>query len=1697
MPGFVPQAQVGSGVFPVGTTTERKPVFQMPQPVFQSPFSTMGAGLVPGAAPPTPQFGLGTPGGQTAAVANYGSTPLGQYMMQRQQEMMAAAGITGVDWADFNAENPLNDPTVQRQANETQLAKIAAANPDLAMELAARMEGGTEDQTLWENLKDLGGDILAPAVSLGAKALDLISRPMRLVPELITDDENDTWYEDIGQVLGGNSQASWSEVIREEMGIDNKFVQAVGGFVGDVLTDPLTYAGFGLLGMGRRVAQATAGRTVFEQGAKKALLRNAGEVTDVQERAIAEMSHRLVNAARISPEASAAELAKHLNDIPGLARELQDQLVGMAHQTAQVIGRGQKSKVLPWIMQDDMTRMSARDLLQEVAAKRVGKEARAAAGALGGARLRAGIPFMNYRYSWTSGAMPFTEGRKFVGVGGNFFRGTSGMTRLQNFLNKNPQISPQVREEMYKTWIEGGWRGFHHAFPDAARELGNGALNFGSMFVSASSRMGRVTSSLSPRTNTYRHAGLVGIASANASRSALALKSRINENFYELNAEVDDLTGEVIPAMKKHDVEKNLGELIDEVDVQPAAIEYLQTVSHPSILKLSDEDIVTKLSEEAGRVRLNKEMSIEANLEMGIKDEAWAIRERAKAAASYDKAVEDSKTQLKAMRNAERQLDEAVKNKPHLKDRVVLYQRLMRQGMEMGDQHGNKAGDRSTALVFSDVVNPNDVPRYTKNSHPLIATADTHAVFQGAGPRVADAKATQFGVHGLEFGVEEGVEGATRVAVRAENPMVVRQGDTLSDEPLIKAWEDDLRAMFNKDGVRKALQAEDKLLEGEAEYAAFVDDEVQRYLSRKAVDAGYDSIIRVKKVKDPETGILVDRVEGGVMLLDPTMRRGIGMAAISDDVGQAFGGRGYVPIQATDAMLRARYGERYSNEARDIYAGKFAHEQERLTDENLFVMNERLKRDWNLDEDAINTDLGSIFNLYAARTATGAAQRQLGVAAESIHAMYGRAAPEMVTNLNRYLGKGFLDHNAVNKLSYQAAKKYKTQADAAEREMARQETILNQNAEEIVRLRTASQGEGLTRPAVAVRGLGKARIEEGAALGRKVTQLQKRQLALRVKLKNAKTPEARFKLEDELRTTELELKRWQTKLKTAKSAKAKPPVTPEKVVKAQGKQSEALEAEAARWGKLSVKQQKQLERAEMAVEKAAKELEILRARFETHMAKATPAFTTDGTKKGYVAVTGVPELEGMFAHPYVAAEFSSALKGKNFSDARKEWRRWQGVWKSWATVYYPGFHARNNMGAWFNNWLGGVGTGHYAYSHRMSNALRGGKYANQRIGNELGLRFGVDPQTTWKQLGEHAHSMGVRSSNSLALVDQQDAVGAVVRMQGKRTKVEKVSARMGRTKYARVARKGTEVTENFHRQAAWLRGLEVTGGDFAGARAFTMMRHGDYEDLNDFEHFIKDIVPFYKWMRMNLPFQIHQLLEAPGKQLAVLKAGDAAITAAGEDPNEIKGKLPSWTSEAFNIALPRGVDGDEALQLISLDLPMSDLFQGGTDFLGSALPLVMPFIEAYAIKHDIFKDAPITGKMKPLAGWMQLPGISQLLSPMTEKDAAGNQVMDDRTQKILNIIPIFSRFRNWAFADEQSSQRRVSALMSTFLGVRPEDFNQDDLLAYEKRFFYDNIEPEVTYYRELGVQLPEPKMIHPSVFNALGFVPPEEEPATV
>ena len=461
---------------------------------------------------------------------------------------------------------------------------------------------------------------------------------------------------------------------------------------------------------------------------------------------------------------------------------------------------------------------------------------------------------------------------------------------------------------------------------------------------------------------------------------------------------------------------------------------------------------------------------------------------------------------------------------------------------------------------------------------------------------------------------------------------------------------------------------------------------------------------------------------------------------------------------------------------------------------------------------------------------------------------------------------------------------------------------------------------------------------------------------------------------------------------------------------------------------------------------------------------------------------------------FVAQEFAQAAAPyRQLTGFHKQFRQFNSWWKTMATWLWPGFHIRNIMGAYFNNWLGGVGGGasgleDYIQAGRIlraswevSNQPRDKwRWANRTISSK-------DPQLleTFRKAG-HKHlggvqldeltygdlyamqvDMGLMAGNGRAFAEPELGVEAAEREARGQRPIERLPVWAGgglaRT-YVKGARGAGTLTENVFRTASFLRGMK-THGDLFEARAFTMMRHGDYADLTDTEYtWIRDLVPFYKWMRTNIPFQFHQLFENPGKLLAVYKAQDALLS------DEQKFAMPEWMEQSFVIPIPGGKDG--AFEAVMLDLPMSDLHVSGRELLSSMLPMARPLLESYIFEQQTYSGAPLKGKP------VRLPAVFEPLAPvldavgLVQRGADGAPYTDDKTINVLSIIPPFSRARNWLFADPERAKLRVNTFTSSVLGlgVRPVDAEQ--LTDTELQFYYSQVLPQLEHLKDMGYQLP-------------------------
>ena len=529
------------------------------------------------------------------------------------------------------------------------------------------------------------------------------------------------------------------------------------------------------------------------------------------------------------------------------------------------------------------------------------------------------------------------------------------------------------------------------------------------------------------------------------------------------------------------------------------------------------------------------------------------------------------------------------------------------------------------------------------------------------------------------------------------------------------------------------------------------------------------------------------------------------------------------------------------------------------------------------------------------------------------------------------------------------------------------------------------------------------------------------------------------------------------------------------------------DAEVRAADELKTKADKKYQQVLSQYDDATRELEKMQTQLKTKAAQVRAAVVpAEGSENmaGFERL-GIPGLNDLAMPSFMAQEFYKAARPfKNLDGFHQHYRQFMGWWKTWATYMFPGFHARNFMGAWFNNWLGGVTIDDYVFTSRIRRAAQeelhgGGKWLDKKVmelDSEHAYAMGLDrlmskealQQLTYNDLAQLTSDLGINSAHGRAFAEARVGTEHLEEALGKKTLFERIPL-LGQP-YVKAAKGAGTMTENLFRGAAWVRGMKNTGGDVWGARAFTMIRHGDYQDLTDWEYgWVRDLIPFYKWMRTNTPFQIHQLFESPGKLLAVRKAQTAAFGAAGLDWNKAQYQEPEWMRN--DVQLPfLGKDG--AFNAVMLDLPMNDLFKSGREYLSSFLPLVRPMLESYVLKQSVFTGKAIGAKAVPLSPFFDALAPVMEAVGLAKKDAAGNPTVSEGTANIMNAIPIFSRFSNWMYEDPSKVNLRANTIASSIFGLGLRQVDQQAMTSSELDFYYSQVEPAVQYLQSLGYPLP-------------------------
>ena len=333
----------------------------------------------------------------------------------------------------------------------------------------------------------------------------------------------------------------------------------------------------------------------------------------------------------------------------------------------------------------------------------------------------------------------------------------------------------------------------------------------------------------------------------------------------------------------------------------------------------------------------------------------------------------------------------------------------------------------------------------------------------------------------------------------------------------------------------------------------------------------------------------------------------------------------------------------------------------------------------------------------------------------------------------------------------------------------------------------------------------------------------------------------------------------------------------------------------------------------------------------------------------------------------------------------------QNIWKGYA-VLSPGFHARNAMSNWWNNTLAGVKTPNYYKAYLLQ---RG-------IGEEISVKVG-DTIYKGEELFQLARKHGVVGTGivnkDLGLDVERQVLGSVLpKASGRelekplkdamldlaadvagtapqRNVGDAFKAILGPDNYVlRGNRIVGRAIENNSRLAHFIDRLDK-GASIKDAAFSTKKYLFDYNELTDFEKdWMKTVIPFYAWMRFNIPLQFQSLLEKPGRYAAMTAKPIQEIESLSSDWQDIP--TPDYFQEIRAVRLPkeasevvaylnRQISGAEDTGLqptyLNPNLPFQDINRlGPQDILSGLSPLLkFPFEQTPSKGFSFFLDRDI------------------------------------------------------------------------------------------------------------------------------------------
>lgn len=314
----------------------------------------------------------------------------------------------------------------------------------------------------------------------------------------------------------------------------------------------------------------------------------------------------------------------------------------------------------------------------------------------------------------------------------------------------------------------------------------------------------------------------------------------------------------------------------------------------------------------------------------------------------------------------------------------------------------------------------------------------------------------------------------------------------------------------------------------------------------------------------------------------------------------------------------------------------------------------------------------------------------------------------------------------------------------------------------------------------------------------------------------------------------------------------------------------------------------------------------------------------------------------------------------------------------------PGHHVRNLVGDSWLNWLDGVkDPRHYDAAIRilMPNNLSDNSKMVLKIGKGQ-----ISGEEMWRLYGESGARSGMIRSE-FGGTSQSWLEKKINPLSEKREDM----ARLAHFIHA-IKEEGAHISKSG--------ALDLTDDTLKDAAAKAAMRvrkwNIDYGDVTDIERrYIKRAIPFYTFMRKNMPLQVEAALTKPGKIAGIPKGVRTIEQLLGNEPSEYGGleSVPLWIKEMAPLNLRAALDGENALYMVS-PTPFHEAgkaFTGGPQgMLKNLLSMTTPVAKIpfeLGTGRQIFNDAPTPGLLEYILN--QAPISRNVGRMITDKEGPG------------------------------------------------------------------------------------------------------------